>query len=187
MEGQLSSGQASGVGNPHGLAGCGMNDPGVRTAGATKLPDALVVVSSSGSDAHDSIEFAEGDSSRVVGFQGEAPGVLEIGSPDRDVEILACSGLPASSEKLDYILSIHPAQEKIPDPITAKLSVDRKGLVCRELDLLLPLAGYLDCGDQSDVDPGEPVGDPDFVSSLPVRGDLEVVYRAGGGDAVEVG
>ena len=68
MEGQLSSGQASGVGNPHGLAGCGMNDPGVRTAGATKLLDALVVLSGSGGDAHDAIEGSEFDSARLISF-----------------------------------------------------------------------------------------------------------------------
>ena len=67
------------------------------------------------------------------------------------------------------------------------MSVDRKGLVDRELGLLLPLAGHLDCRDESDVYAGEAVGHPDFVSGLPVRGDLEVVYRAGGGNAVEIG
>ena len=68
MEGQLSPGQTSGVGNPHGLAVCGMNDPWVRTAGAAKLPDALVVLSGSGGDAHDAIKGPEFDSARLISF-----------------------------------------------------------------------------------------------------------------------
>ena len=95
--------------------------------------------------------------------------------------------LSASSEELNGVLSVHPAQEEVPDPVTAKLSVDREDLVGGELDLLLPLAGHLDSGDQSDVEAGETVGNPDLVSGFPVGGDLEVAYRAGGGDTVKIG
>ena len=146
MEGQLSPGQTSGVGNPHGLAVCGMNDPWVRTAGAAKLPDALVVIRGSGGDARDAIKGAQFHSAGWISFQSEAPGVLKIGPLDFDIEMLACYGFSAASEKLNDVFSIHSAQEKIFDPITAKLSVYRKGLVGGELYFLLTLANHFGCG-----------------------------------------
>ena len=101
--------------------------------------------------------------------------------------MLTHARLSASSEELKDVLSVHPAQEEVSDPVTAKLSVDREGLAGGELDLLLSLAGHLDSGDQSNAEAGETIGDPDLVSGFPVGGDLEVAYGAGGGDAVEVG
>ncbi len=95
-----------------------------------KWPDALVVISGSGGDPHDAVEGAEFDSSGLICFESEAPGVLEIGPLDRDVEMLVWSGFSAAAEKLKDVFSIHSAQEKIVDQGAAKLSVDDKALTC---------------------------------------------------------
>ena len=146
MEGQLSPGQSSSVGNSDILTGRGMNDSRVCATGAMNFPDTLVVISGSGSDAHDAIEGAEFDSAGLIRFQSEASGVFEIGPLDHDVEMLAWSGLSAASEKLNNVFSIYSAQEKVVDAGAAKLSVDHEALAGRELDFLLPLTSYLDRG-----------------------------------------
>ena len=146
MKGQFSPSQASGVRNSDDLSGRGMNHPGVRPTGAVKLPDALVVISGSGGDSHDAIKGAEFDSAGLISFQREAPGVLKIGPLDYDIEMLVCNGFSAAPEKLNDVFCIHSAQEKIFDPIAAKLSIDYEGLVGGELDFLLALASHFGCG-----------------------------------------
>ena len=81
-----------------------MNDPGVRTTGAVKLPDALVVISGSDGDARDAIKGAQFHSAGWISFQSEAPGVLKIGPLDHDIEMLACNGFSAASEMAPHVV-----------------------------------------------------------------------------------